>query len=549
MASRPQKHSTRPGQARSAQVHRLPVAGPIAATVILGGRILTDSGGFSTTAVEAQADEVAALGALWHRWGTRTPEHLEGAFAFVVSDPQRGSVFLVRDPMGEVPCYYAVVGDEVIASASLDELLAELDVDREVDLEAVALRLARCHRELLRRTDYRSIRKAAPGTVTELRAGSINETTYWRPESVTTNRGLSFDDAVELGDAVVRQAVERRLPSGTVAAHLSGGLDSGTVAAMATAILNDRGRSLGCTYSWSPAPAQMDVSGPLRDERAVVLRTAAHLGAEVRFNDMARLQARWSAGVDLLDDPPMAWRIEADHAHDAATRGVMTILTGWGGDEGISHHSRLVSGELLRRGRPGSAWAATAPAFDRELSTARRLQAMLRAAITPASVSPTTHPDVDELEAWRAYSPAVADAISAQRAHWSSGRTTRERMLARITHGHLTMRNESWARGGSRLGLSYRSPLLDRRVLEFALSLPPEFFTSGGATRRFFRAIAARHLPPGGAEVTKTVESNPALGRLLQDFNPYVDALARQDGLARGWPPALVDAAFPTTRG
>lgn len=55
--------------------------------------------------------------------------------------------------------------------------------------------------------------------------------------------------------------------------------------------------------------------------------------------------------------------------------------------------------------------------------------------------------------------------------------TTRQRMITLLTRGHLTARNESWSRVGARLGIHYASPLQDRRIVDFALSLPPPFFT------------------------------------------------------------------------
>ena len=53
--------------------------------------------------------------------------------------------------------------------------------------------------------------------------------------------------------------------------------------------------------------------------------------------------------------------------------------------------------------------------------------------------------------------------------------------------GILSMRLEGWAARGAHYGLEYRYPLLDRRLLEFALGLPPEQFKRPAAARWLMR--------------------------------------------------------------
>lgn len=52
---------------------------------------------------------------------------------------------------------------------------------------------------------------------------------------------------------------------------------------------------------------------------------------------------------------------------------------------------------------------------------------------------------------------------------------------------HLTQPMEHWAANAARYRIVYRYPLLDRRVVEFALGLPPEFFLHNGRSRWFAR--------------------------------------------------------------
>lgn len=65
-----------------------------------------------------------------------------------------------------------------------------------------------------------------------------------------------------------------------------------------------------------------------------------------------------------------------------------------------------------------------------------------------------------------------------------------------MTSPHIAERTEVWAQTGARHGLAFAFPLLDRRVVEFALSLPSELFVRDGYHRRPFRDAMAGVLPP-----------------------------------------------------
>ena len=96
---------------------------------------------------------------------------------------------------------------------------------------------------------------------------------------------------------------------------------------------------------------------------------------------------------------------------------------------------------------------------------------------------------------------------------------------------------EWWAASGVRHGLEYRYPLLDRRVLELALSLPPEQFRRGSSSRWLMRHALALGavLPP---EVCwHESKSDPA--RFDAASGAFLEALPsiRRELAARAVPP------------
>jgi asparagine synthase (glutamine-hydrolysing) len=71
----------------------------------------------------------------------------------------------------------------------------------------------------------------------------------------------------------------------------------------------------------------------------------------------------------------------------------------------------------------------------------------------------------------------------------------RENRWQLMTSPHIAERAETWAQTGARHGLAFAFPLLDRRVVEFSLSLSSELFLRDGFRRRLFRDAMADVLP------------------------------------------------------
>ncbi len=108
-----------------------------------------------------------------------------------------------------------------------------------------------------------------------------------------------------------------------------------------------------------------------------------------------------------------------------------------------------------------------------------------------------------------------------------------------ITDGHIQHRTENWALVGGRHGVVYRFPLLDVRLLEFCLAVPPEQYVHDGWTRYLYRMAMAgvlpekirwrpdklAPLPDGARQIVRSkeqlmqrlaaIEGNPALARYL----------------------------------
>ena len=71
----------------------------------------------------------------------------------------------------------------------------------------------------------------------------------------------------------------------------------------------------------------------------------------------------------------------------------------------------------------------------------------------------------------------------------------RRMQIALLENGHISYRMESWAAHGATLGITYLYPLLDNRLVEFALSIPDHLFFKNGWKRYLYRTAMEGILP------------------------------------------------------
>jgi asparagine synthase (glutamine-hydrolysing) len=167
----------------------------------------------------------------------------------------------------------------------LDLKLAPVELN-ELYLAQVLVSWSAYHGE---RTIHSPIRRLPPAHALTVTPDRIAVGRYWRLEDTSELRLARREDYVAGLRDVFDRAVRERLPrAGTLAATLSGGLDSGSVAATAAGMLRDRGRRLTAYTSVplsDPSPYFVDEFG---DEFPFARRTAETPGNI----DLRRIESR-----------------------------------------------------------------------------------------------------------------------------------------------------------------------------------------------------------------------------------------------------------------
>ena len=207
-------------------------------------------------------------------------------------------------------------------------------------------------------TAFQGIQRVCPGTLVRLdAAGQAQTSRYWdwssRIEQVPEACG---SDVAERFHELLRRAVGERIDGGRVAAHLSGGMDSSSVAILA-------GQWLAASSESAPLlTLSLTYRAPeLAGERSyvdLVLRQEKHTQPLFLQADSAVGFDWFERAIPRHDEPYVGlWSLATNAllVEAAQQHGVRTILTGVGGDEILSYRPLHIA-DLLRRGRCLSAF-------------------------------------------------------------------------------------------------------------------------------------------------------------------------------------------------
>ena len=430
------------------------------------------------------------------RWGRACPTRLLGDYAFAVWDAKRRVLFCARDHAGARPFYYARIPRGIVFASAVEAVLAAPGVSSELDEATVAAHLTRIEVNTTTRTFFKAVRKLPPGHALTIEGGEARRERHWHPERAPAARAASDDACAEEFLALYTRAVADRLRGpDPVGVHLSGGLDSSSIAVLAARELRRQGRPPPLAFSWLPTLGDRPPSESHAAEYDAVAAVCAQEGMQVFHRalspgDVVAMLRRDGAcpGVHIHPNEMAVQRC-------AAEQGVRVLLSGWGGDEGASFNGRGHRERLLLTGRWLKLLAEGRACEVNPLKFLAGVALPLVHPRLPRALRRLRRGDGPRGRRWL-IDPAFARRVKPAPARIPRQVNVRDTQLWLLRNGHLSQRIEGWAASGAAHGLEYRYPLLDRRLLEFALGLPPEQFRRGPWSRWLMRHALRSVLPP-----------------------------------------------------
>lgn len=265
-------------------------------------------------------------------WGQACVERFNGMFAFALWDRVEQKLFLARDRYGIKPLYYTLCGNTFMFASEQKAILANPDVPHEIDLEAL-LEYFTFQNIFTDRTLINGIRIFPAGcrALVTAHSGDIHPNRYWDFDFQEPSSPASEEEYQEELDRLFRQAVNRQLVSDVdIGTYLSGGMDSGSITAIAATQLPYM-KSFTCGFDLNSASGlELGFDERQKAEYMSYLFKTEHYEMVLKSGDMERIMPKlaWH-----LEEPRVGQSYPNYYAAQLASKFVKVVLSGAGGDE------------------------------------------------------------------------------------------------------------------------------------------------------------------------------------------------------------------------
>lgn len=263
---------------------------------------------------------------LFEEKGEECLHDLRGMYAFAIYDIKKEQLFLARDTSGKKPLYYTITPHGLVFSSELTAIKEAFSHFFEPDWGCIQDCLKYSYPQQLTDTYIKQIKRLQPAECAWISKEGFRSKRYWKKQNKSSFPG-SYAAAKAKTLEVLREAVHLRLRSDVpVAILLSGGIDSGAIAALASETHSNI-HTITVGYKGSPEC----------DERLLAKRLAKEKGLiwhelELDETDYAAYFNEYLSHIDepICDAAAIAqWGIYKK----AKQLGFKVLLTGCGGDE------------------------------------------------------------------------------------------------------------------------------------------------------------------------------------------------------------------------
>lgn len=268
----------------------------------------------------------------YETYGDRCVEYFNGMFAFAIWDCKRNRLLLGRDHLGIKPLFYWTDGEELVFGSELKALLKHPAVPRTINPVALDQFLSLEYIPTPH-TIFQGVRKLPAGHILVFENGTATVSPYWdfTPRPVPSDRDVCAEELAALIKDAVRLQMVSDVPLG---AFLSGGVDSSTIVAMMSQLSSQPVRTFSIGFH--------DVTyNELPYARAVATQFNTQHSEAILEPDIANLALQL---VQHLDEPFADFSIFPTYLVSQLAQGsVKVILSGDGGDEVFGGYDTYVA--------------------------------------------------------------------------------------------------------------------------------------------------------------------------------------------------------------
>lgn len=473
----------------------------------------------------------------YEEYGVRCAEMFNGMFAFALWDKPRRRLFIARDHLGIKPLYYWFGNGKLVFGSELKCLVTHPSTPRQIDLVALDQFLTLEYIPTPR-TIFQGVHKLPPGHRLILEGDELKVEKYWDIpfQEISQDEASCAEQLEELIDDAVRMQLMSDVPLG---AFLSGGLDSSTVVSAMSKSSNTPVKTFSIGFDDA-------TYNELPYARAIATRYQTDHYEETLAPDIAETAQRL---VQHLDEPFGDFSIFPTFlVSEVARRSVKVVLSGDGGDEIFGGYDTYVaqSWDRYYHHLPAAirqeflpSLMARVPPRPAKKGLINKTKRFIEGASLPTALQHTRWMMfMSEADKAALYSPELRIPLNGD----SSYAVMEGHFKQAASANHLTQQQyvdiktylvddilTKVDRMSMAVSLEARVPLLDFRIVEFAVNLPPQMKLYRGETKRILRRAMARRLPEMVLNKPKQGFSIPLKNWLRGPLRPMLTDLLSVD--------------------
>ena len=267
-------------------------------------------------------------------WGEKCVHRFNGMFAFVVLDKLKKEIFIARDRYGIKPLYYAFNHNQFLIASEQKAIKAHQNFESGLDKKAL-LEYFTFQNILTNRTFEKKIKLFSAGHWAKFSMKNskpiLNQIQYWDFNFKEEKGTETEQDYIEELDRLFRQAVKRQLVSDVdLGAYLSGGMDSGSITAVAASELPYI-KTFTCGFDTRTTQGiEMGFDERVKSEYMSHLFKTEHYEMVLKAGDMQRCIPKLTYH---LEEPRVGQSYPNFYVAQLASKFVKVCLSGAGGDE------------------------------------------------------------------------------------------------------------------------------------------------------------------------------------------------------------------------
>ena len=453
--------------------------------------------------IEANSDrsDSEIILALYARHGDSMLDHLVGDYAFAIWNPERKRLFMARSPLGMRTLFWTCNGGRFGFASEPGLLINGLGLSREINEGAIGEALAM---RFVSQTEtfWRDIQRLPSGSAMSLESGQVR-TWHWHNEEFEDFGSQSEGEHIEqfnfLFDQAVTSAMQGTSPVGI---HVSGGLDSSSVACRAHALTQSGKLDSDFRLITARFP------GEAHDETDWSNIVERHLGRDaiaVGYRGWDADEARqWAADTMMLPVRPNALATYIASCERLKAEGIGVLLTGEGGDDwmagSLAHWPDLLGkwqlSRLLQETRGIAAGGNATLAFRALLGSAvgplissTRNESLIHALVPPMHEIPSwISPD------W-ARKIGLAERLSATSLPRDLPTFAQQQRYGRYVHANSHIVFDNIFAMAARHDVELRHPFHDLRLTRFLMGAAGGMLLRNGEKKYLLRQAMIDTLP------------------------------------------------------